>query len=329
MPEGKTRRGILGVWDLRQAPLTLGGLIIFVEELRTEALRHQEDTIGVCLLGSEREGFREINICEAGEDELLYALPSFEGIDTCYEAGSIRAIQDFLSHDTQFGLTWPLLDVVDGLGRLNHYYGSTRSLQRFFDEHGFLPSFSMRPEVVEEARNFISHYVAPSLPVTVHLRNNSSGSGGGNANQREWYRFFKSCVAYTDVKFILIGREALDEPFRDLPNVLVAQDVGSSLTRDLALIQAGSAFMGVASGPCNLALLSDLPYVIYKNPSFHAEEMKLELGPEGRFSFAKPYQKFKQIVETSEDLEQEFSSLYCHLTSRNRQKEPRRVGQGV
>ena len=107
-----------------------------------------------------------------------------------------------------------------------------------------------------------------------------------------------------------------------LPNVILSRDYGSSLSRDLALIQTASIFMGMTSGPCNMALFSDIPYAIYKNPDHDVEEMAIELGKADRFPFAMPFQKIMRIFETGDNLMAEFANLYAQI---NRQDWEKRV----
>ena len=160
------------------------------------------------------------------------------------------------------------------------------------------------------------------MPVVVHLKNNPREQGCSNANFDAWFTFFERCVLRYDVKFILVGNETTDQRILGLPNVLVAQGVEGNLSRELALIQTALAFMGMASGPCNMAVFSDVPYVIFKNPDHHVRETALELGQADRFPFAVGFQKLLREFETADRLMSEFRLLY---TSSSRQDWERRL----
>ena len=147
----------------------------------------------------------------------------------------------------------------------------------------------------------------------IHLKNATHEQSQSNANFGEWAAFLKVCTSRYDVKFILIGNERLPDQIRRLPNVIVSQDLGSSLARDLALVQTACAFMGMASGPCSVAIFSDIPYLIYKHPDHHQEEMAQELGDGQRFSFATPAQKILREFETNKILMSEFTRLYSQI----------------
>ena len=89
-----------------------------------------------------------------------------------------------------------------------------------------------------------------------------------------WVSFLEKAVLKFDVKFLLIGNEPLPEKIHKLPNVIISQSQGNSLINDLALIQASFAFMGSSSGPNRMAFCSSVPYLIYKHPDHHVDEMK-------------------------------------------------------
>jgi ADP-heptose:LPS heptosyltransferase len=95
--------------------------------------------------------------------------------------------------------------------------------------------------------------------------------------------------------------------------VIVTKNHESNISRDLALISQAAIFMGMSSGPCNIAIFSDTPFIIYKNPDHDVEEMKLELGKNNRFVFSTASQKFLRIFETVENLIQEFEESYSGL----------------
>ena len=241
---------------------------------------------------------------------LLSTLLDLKGIDTCYRAGSLAAVKDFLSQNPNSFLTWPSLDLLEEHGYLDYPYGTTLNIQRFYRQHQKIPVVSVKTQLQKWALDFIEEYVAPHRAVVVHLKNNPRKPNGSNAKFDEWLAFFEASVDLHDVKFILIGNEEVDPRIRRLPNVLVTKNIGNSLAQDLALIQTSFAFLGMASGPCNMAIFSNVPYVIYKHPNHHAEEMELELGKGERFPFATPRQKFKRVFETCEDLKSEFAFLY-------------------
>ena len=83
---------------------------------------------------------------------------------------------------------------------------------------------------------------------------------------------------------------------------------------DLALIQACPLFMGMMSGPANMALFGNNPYLIFKNPDHHAAEMALEIGNNDHYPFALGYQKVLRIWDTAEILIDSFTNATEHIT---------------
>ena len=330
----RERPRVLGIWDLRTAPVTLGGLLFLVEELHAQAMIHEAEIAGVCFVSdashpspvldapASNGAVTQLDGPTCARSVLLSTLLNLQGVDTCFQAGSLTAVKDFVSRHSDTFIIWPSLDAVDEYGRVDYAYGTTFFLQRFYNEYGSIPAISAKAHPIHWALDWIEERVVPSLPVVVHLKNNPREEGCSNANFDEWLAFFKACITRYNVRFILIGNEEVDQRIRKLPNVLVAQDLGSTLARDLALIQTGCVFMGMASGPCNMALFSETPHVIYKNPDHDVEQMALELGESERFPFATPFQKILRVFETRENLMSEFAHVFTHV---NRQDWERRL----
>ncbi|MBC8228373.1 hypothetical protein H8E77_02350 [bacterium] len=326
----KSRRPI-GIWDLSVSPMSLGGLLILFEELKIWSEIYESNAVDICVVGDIADllplyhlptykrwiCLTDNSVCK---DSVLLSMPlDMAGIETCYLFTSGAELQDFLHQAPYPYITWPALTPE---GSVTHQYGRTMFIQEYYRKNGHIPFLSCKIEIVQWALQFIQNYVVPSIPVVVHLKNNPHQGGGSNANFDEWLSFFEACITRYNVKFILIGNEELDNRICKLPNTLVTRDLGSTLARDLALIQTGFIFLGMASGPCNIALFSDIPYVIYKNPYHHAEEMVSELGEGYRFPFATSFQKVLRIFETRENLISEFAHLYTPI---NRQDWERRL----
>ena len=154
-----------------------------------------------------------------------------------------------------------------------------------------------------------------SLPVVVHLKNTSGEGILSNANLIEWYKFFKACQKFKGIKFILIGNEKIGTRIEKLPNIIVTNQKRSDISKDLGFIQTAYFFMGMASGPCIMAIFNDVPYVIFKDPNQHSKDMQKELGTKDYFSFAKGPQKILRTKHTSSILMSEFLHL-LHSTNR-------------
>ena len=151
------------------------------------------------------------------------------------------------------------------------------------------------------------------LPVVVHLKNNNIDTKS-NANVDGWLSFFNTCHhERLPVHFILIGNDPHDPRYQQCSNVSLPQTDRGGLLFDLSMIQVCFMFMGMASGPCNMALFSGVPYLIWKHPDHHTQEMDREFQGHSQFIFANEYQKFMREWDTADSLIREFKTLYARL----------------
>lgn len=330
IPDG--RKQVFGIWDLCLSPISLGGLLILVAELKMQCKIHGIESADICIIGdaarllsmqhTQPDGgpvtLLDSEACKGSP--LLSMLLDMEGIGDCYLYDTVAALKDFVQTSPYQYVTWPALS---DQGVSSHRYASTIYAQRFYREQGFVSHLSCKAKHIRYAAHFIERNVMPCVPVVVHLKNNPRERGCSNADFDAWFSFFQECSSrYYDVKFILVGNETIDQRILGLPNVLAARNFESNLSRDLALIQTAFAFMGMGSGPCNMAVFSKVPYVIFKNPNHDVEQMALELGEADRFPFAIGFQKVLRVFETGDCLMSEFEHLY---TSSSRQDWEKRL----
>lgn len=326
------RKQVFGIWDLRLSPMSLGGLLILVAELKMQCKIRGIESADVCIVGdtarlisskhTQPNGgpviLLDSEACKGSP--LLSMLLDMEGIGACYLYSTVAALKDSVQAGSCQHVAWPPLS---DYGVSSHRYASTIYAQRFYREQGFVSHLSCKAKHIRYAAHFIERNVAPSVPVVVHLKNNPRERGCSNADFDAWFTFFQECSSrYSDVKFILVGNEAIDQRILDLPNVLAARSFESNLSRDLTLIQTAFAFMGMASGPCTMAVFGKVPYVILKNPNHDVEQMALELGEADRLPFAMGFQKILRVFETGDCLMSEFEHLY---TSSSRQDWEKRL----
>ena len=313
----------IGVWDLTVSPITLGGLLTLLEELKIWSEIHKSNAVDVCVVGdptslvllshlpTDKHWISLTDNSACKESGLLAMLLGMEGVETCYLFTSGADLQCFLHQAPYEYIPWPALTPQ---GSVYHQYGYTLFVQKYYRENRCIPFLSCKAEPLRWALEFIRNYVASSIPVVAHLKNKLRSSGKPdwyNARFDEWDLFFQSICSRYDVKFLLIGNEPVPAEIRALPNVIVTQDLGSDLLKDLALVQIAYAFMGVASGPSQMAIFSETPYVIYKNPEYHVQRMMKEMGTSDRFVFATSFQKLLRRFETCDSLLQEFERIYA------------------
>ena len=307
---------VLGIWDLHLSPLTIGGLLFFIVELQIQKLLYNCKSTDICFVGTTDELsssgktiLNPIDTTGAKTKQLstpLLILKGMKGIENYFQCPTKSEFQKFI-HENDKYITWPTFDKN---GNTIHKYGTVFFCQNFFHEKGFVPQLSCNDNYLKWANNFLKSNIFPDIPVAVHLKNNRNSPGKSNADFNAWFEFLNQCCRKNpQVKFILIGNENVDPRIIKLSNVIVSRNYRCNLLQDLAIIQTSSMFMGMSSGPCNLALFSSIPYVIYKNPDHDAEEMDLALGNNDKLSFAGPYQKMIRAFETVDNLILNFSHL--------------------
>jgi len=171
----------------------------------------------------------------------------------------------------------------------------------------------MHGQAVKWANGFFDS-IAPGVRIAVHLKQDAADKGKSNANAAAWHSFLSRAAQDEKVTFVLIGDDKVDPQILALPNVIRAADqAGATLAGHLAVIQESNAFMGMMSGPCNLALFGSKPYTIYKNPEHHQAEMLAEIGAADGYPFAHSDQRVLRAHETTDLLWAEFHRLTAAL----------------
>jgi hypothetical protein len=324
--ENETEKKILGIWNIDVSPLTIGGLIIFIEELQIQQIIHKIDSVEFCILGKGIRTARSYTvrncgnipsdlagICDPHIIRQVSAIPivrDFSNISRCYLVSSYTEFQRVFNKKHNSYILWP---DIKAKKNDEYKYSNTRYTQQFFLDNGYIPRIKCKGDSLNWAKQFLNRNVHPAVMVVIHLKNNQNAKNCSNADFDAWYGFFKHYAKKTEIKFILIGNDPIDSRILTLLNVIVTKNHESNISRDLALISQAAIFMGMSSGPCNIAIFSDTPFIIYKNPDHDVEEMKLELGKNNRFVFSTASQKFLRIFETVENLIQEFEESYSGL----------------
>ena len=214
------QRRILGVWNLRGDRLSLGCLLIFLEELRIQQLIHKAEYIDLCFIGDGSKILSGNEVC--GKDGLLRVLGKeccnksiiittlldIDNINLYYQCDSFRILQNFISDASCEYILWPSANEQE---ILNYNCDNTFTVQKFFQNYSFIPYLSCRIGLLDWAINFLQSNVFPSIPVVIHLKNNPEEQNCSNANFDAWIAFFETCNVRYNAKFILIGNEKIDK----------------------------------------------------------------------------------------------------------------------
>ena len=213
---------------------------------------------------------------------------------------------------TTNGFYWPS---PEALVQGKYNYDSTREIQNHYSQAGTMPRLSLDTRTLDWAKSYLKAKSRGRLPVAVHLKNNPNVRGESNADMDSWFAFISECQGKHAAHFILVGDDPVDARLRSLSNVTVARDDKVSLDGYLALIQIAGLFMGMMSGPANMALFGTNPYLIFKNPDHHVREMAIELGENDHYPFALPHQRVLRVWDTAENLASAFESVFDQVAA--------------
>lgn len=191
-------------------------------------------------------------------------------------------------------------------------YGSLKRIAKLSKTFGVFPKLSWPNSIHEQAKALYHSFPCSSGLFAIHLKSRDGGKEMSNANLSTWHKLFEE---KNDVHFILLGHDPVDPSFRKLPNVLIASERQVPLSVQLCFCQHADAFMGMASGICSAAIFSPKPYIIFKHPAHHKEEMEFELGSSNHFPFALKNQMLLRKEDTFSELLGGFESLTKALRS--------------
>ena len=319
----KAKRIILGVWDYKTVPFSVGDLLVFIETLSVLKLKHGVDKVDVCVVcDSENPGgnrnYQDINPGNFRYHlfNLLPAISTSPYLGSVFQFESRAEFYSFLRQNRNKYEIYPPIN--QQLAETYNFYGhaTLKEIQDFYREHAFIPYLTIDEYHLSWAYNFYETRAKGVLPIVVSLRWHPHATILRNAERDVWLDFFDRCQStFPDIIFVVVGtREEAFEELRRRRNVIVAKDYGSTLLDDLALIKTSLLYMGMESGISIIAVFSDTPYLFFGREEVAREALKLEPG--ANWEFATQYQKVfyaDSFTVTPDSLLREFSNLYHQL----------------
>ncbi len=321
----KPKKVILGVWDYKVIPWSVGDFLVFIETLSVLKLKHEADKVDVCVIcdcekPAGNRGYTNINPTNFRYYlfNLLPIINTSPYLGSVFQFDSRSEFYCFLKQNINRYQIYPPIS-AQLKESFNFYGGATlREIRDFYNERGFIPYLAINDYHLGWAYNLYRTQAKGLLPVVVCLRNRPD-SPHRNADKDVWLSFFDLCKStFPEVVFVIIGmREEIFKEFRDRSNVIVAKDYGSTLVDDFALIRTSLLFMSVNTGGSTIANFSDVPYLIFGMSLEWREQMGLK--PDSSWEFATQDQKifYSSFIITPHSLLKEFSNLYCVLDIQN------------
>lgn len=272
-------------WPLDEQPLTLGNVLTFRQELELVAHLQNADEISITFNPSVQTLF-------------------LNGSWLSEALQSQRRLSISFSSNPPLYFDWP---PPDPLIR-NLSYGSLRKISFLHRASGLVPILSWPSTTIDLAKacylEWKSRWKNPIL--AIHLKNQNGGPEESNADLNSWYCLFRQNPNFL---FVLLGNDILPTEFFELLNVKSAQNLGMNLSTQLAFTGIADGFMGMATGVCSGAIFSRTPYVIFKHPKHHAEEMASELWNTSSFQFSSESQELRMEIDSIENLTSALNSL--------------------
>ncbi|MFC1987019.1 hypothetical protein ACFLVH_00485 [Chloroflexota bacterium] len=319
----RQKKTILGVWDYKTLPWSIGDLLCFTETLSVLKLKHDADKVDICVVCDSKNpagnrGYQ--NITPSNFRYYLFnRLPLISTspyLGAVFQFDSWAEFYSFLRQSINRHIIYP--PVVQQLAETFNFYGGAtlKEIRDFYRERRFIPYLTIDEHHLSWAHNFYADKAKGLLPVVVSLRWHPHGTTNRNADHEGWLGFFDLCQsAFPKVVFIIVGtREEAFEELRYRRNVIVAKDYGSTLLNDLALIRTSLLYMGMESGVSVIAVFSDVPYLLFGREEIARKAWELE--PNTNYEFATEHQKAfyaSSFTITSESLMLEFSNVYNQL----------------
>lgn len=282
---------IVGILNLDVDSGYLGRSLMFVEDLQVQARLRRVAKIELAVW------VPDARLRNAGP--ILDVLASLDALDALHICTDTSHIRRLVPQSPSCSTAFPSFDEAM---TESFQYDTTLRIKDGFDRLGSIPFLTMKPNVRAWALEFLMRHRNGGCAVAVHLKQVAGTAGESNADINAWRQFFAMSAESQPVRFLIIGDDPCPEEIACLPNISLMRDHGGYLVRDLAIIECADAFMGMASGPFNMALFGRKPYSVFKDPGHHAAEMDKEIGSANRYGFAGHGQIIRRVSPRPADL---------------------------
>jgi len=286
----------MGIIDFTKT-FSLGNLLIFIEDLKIYQERLEIKEIDLKII-TGKNTTKVFNL-------LLPLIYQYLEVSKCQLISSLD-IKKIYNIKNEYQFVFPSRE--EFLSK-EFTLDSTKIVQDFFNKKRYIPKLVSNEK--ESIRKFLQKKSSGKTPVAIHLKNNHLTPNDSNANVKEWYNFLNCCWdRQFPVQFFLVGDDQIEEAILSLPNVTRTRNENLNILDDLIIIEQASLFMGMCSGPFQIALFNDKPYIVFKNPTHHKNEMIKEIGVQNKYPFATEKQKILRVIETKEILLKELLKVF-------------------
>ncbi len=286
---------LIAVWGISKTRNDFGSLLMFLAEVQAMSYKYKRIDIAYIGVGDHAYLFMSVMNFFSDIRNILF----FSSIK------EFRRYERYVEADL-----WP--NKVEGIDNTS-FNGSTIFLCKIYGSNQNTKRLTTPKYIKSRMIKWLGGKYDNHKLVVVHLKNNPNDSKS-NANQNNWYNFMVHIVQkYHNIKFVVIGNDEIDVKISSLSNVILTKESGGNTELDISLVLSAFIFLGMSSGPCNAAIFSDTPYIIWKHPDHHIEEMNRELGDKNSFLFARKNQVFLREYDTLDSLINNFDKIYYSI----------------
>lgn len=225
------------------------------------------------------------------EIEILSKILKFDSVELSVKPNitSMKYLleQVFLSSRLHF----KLVNGGPGVGYPFDYWGetttksyiSTLRIQELFRMYGLAPNLTWNKSV-ENAKYSLADKIGEFI--ALHIRNDNFKATEWNLGGDFTSQIVNWLLDNTKYPVVIIGGDLVPEWVSNHNRVYHLESLGVALSVQLAVIESAKVFIGSASGIACAATFSQVPYIIFKDPAHHPNEMISELGSRHFFNFS-------------------------------------------
>jgi len=240
IPKTDVQKRILGIWDYKSLPWSIGDALVFVEKLSLLKILHNAEGVDICVVydqekpGGNRSGY--ISKENAQDNTMDTYLPLFTTspyLENLYQFSSRNEFYRFLKMNIDRYEVFP--SITDHLSESYNFVGGEplhfTEVEEFYQRYSYIPHLKIGEKYRKYAREFYkANLKENAIPVTLSLRGKNVASYSDdprNADPSVWLGFIKHCdKEYPQVTFVFIGyREEVLPGLTNMKNVVVAKKI--------------------------------------------------------------------------------------------------------
>lgn len=325
IPDSSKR--VLVIWNFFTDLYTVGDFIDFLEFTLVLREIYKIDKIDICFLCDPKEPARRDFVEEGITKDnyfiylekminLAYIHP-YLGSFLIFDSGAY--LEDYIADNYfKYKTIWP--HAFKYASKTPEYPKIFSEVSLFYKMHGYIPGPPMKKQFLNWAQYFFKEHSKNHIPIVVQWRktNNQGSDMSRNTIEDVWLDFFDYCAEkHSEVLFFVIcTKNEIDCRLRERKNIFITKDFNTTISEDLALILKSIMYIGPTSGPAQMAMFSNVPYIIV---NFVPCNVTRKLNE--NLDFATPLQRLIWKPETFQILVDEFEDIFSKIDIKKWQSE--------